>query len=581
MLGRKERVFKKHIAVSLDDLVPEDNFYRYVEAKLDLNFVRDLVKDSYSSQMGRPSIDPVVFFKLQLIMFFEGIRSERQLMRMVKMRLDHRWYIGYDLDEQVPNHSALTKIRQRYGLDTFIRFFEKIIDLCQTAGLIWGQELYFDGTKVRANADANRLVPRYYLEALQTVDGHVQGLFDAGLDTAAASPAGEDDQAVIEDDVQSNPAPRTSIRERLINKYRDARQVGAHGTSYERISDRKVSATDPDATLMRVGNTGRTMLGYHTHFVVDGGKARIILGSLVTPAAIMDNTPMLDMVRYSRFRFHLLPTIAVGDTKYGTASNIAGLEQDGIRAYLPRTDYATRSRLFRPDWFYYDPQTDCYICPRGYELHRHKLDNRDQVTVYRADHYHCHACQAKARCTTSSWGRAIRRSFFQEYLERAAEYRETDAYQKAMRKRQVWVEPLFGEAKEWHGMEKFRLRGHRKVNIEAMLIAAGLNLKRLLMHRGWGRRYGPAGSWALVLPIPTPPAEAYCLFLKYFTMLLKYISKPQPSINSSKLFGMEKIYCFFFDFFNKLVVYCHSYSPAVIITGLPDSSTTNRSAVYK
>ena len=109
MLGRKKRVCKVHSALSLEDLVPANHYYRQVEAKLDLSFVRELVQDGYSQRMGRPSIDPVVFFKLQLIMFFEGIRSERQLMEQVEVNLAHRWYIGYDLDEAVPDHSSLSK----------------------------------------------------------------------------------------------------------------------------------------------------------------------------------------------------------------------------------------------------------------------------------------------------------------------------------------------------------------------------------------------------------------------------------------------------------------------------------------
>ena len=122
MLGVKAKSFKRHSALSLDDLVPKDNFYRKLDAKLDLSFVRSLVQAHYAPSFGRPSIDPVVFFKLQLIMFFEGIRSERQLMDMVNMRLDHRWYLGYDLDEAVPDHSSLSKIRDRYGLDVFQQF---------------------------------------------------------------------------------------------------------------------------------------------------------------------------------------------------------------------------------------------------------------------------------------------------------------------------------------------------------------------------------------------------------------------------------------------------------------------------
>jgi transposase len=107
--------------------------------------VRDLVSDFYSD-LGRPSIDPVVFFKLQLIAFFEGIRSERQLMEMVNLNLAHRWYIGYDLDELVPDHSSLSKIRDRYGLGVFQLFFEEIVEKCIEVGLVWGEELYFDST---------------------------------------------------------------------------------------------------------------------------------------------------------------------------------------------------------------------------------------------------------------------------------------------------------------------------------------------------------------------------------------------------------------------------------------------------
>ena len=98
------------------------------------------VQESYAGS-GRPSIDPVMFFKLQLVMFFEDIRSERLLMRHVADRLSVRWYLGYDLNESLPDHSSLTRIRERYGVEVFRRFFEQIVELCQQAGLIWGKEL--------------------------------------------------------------------------------------------------------------------------------------------------------------------------------------------------------------------------------------------------------------------------------------------------------------------------------------------------------------------------------------------------------------------------------------------------------
>ena len=140
MLGPpKPRRLDKPIAVSLEDLVPQDNFYRHLEATLDLSFVRGWTRELYAAR-GRPSIDPVVFFKLQLVMFFEGIRSERKLIDTASLHLAHRWYLGYALDEDLPDHSSLTRIRQRLGIDVFQRFFEQIVDLCQEAGLVWGQD---------------------------------------------------------------------------------------------------------------------------------------------------------------------------------------------------------------------------------------------------------------------------------------------------------------------------------------------------------------------------------------------------------------------------------------------------------
>jgi hypothetical protein len=107
-------------------------------------------------------------------MFFEGMRSQRQLERVGSDRLSVRYSLGYDLSEPLPDHSSLTRIRERYGLDTFRRFFERIVEQCQKAGLIWGQELYFDGTQVEANADDDKMLPRLYVEAMQT---HLAALF--------------------------------------------------------------------------------------------------------------------------------------------------------------------------------------------------------------------------------------------------------------------------------------------------------------------------------------------------------------------------------------------------------------------
>jgi transposase len=126
--------------------------------------VRTLAQETYAHG-GRPSIDPVVFFKLQLVMFFDDIRSERQLLQMAADRLSVRWYLGYDLNEPLPDHSSLTRIRERYGIEIFRRFFEEITSQCQQAGLVWGKELYVDSTLVQANASVDSLKPRFAIEA--------------------------------------------------------------------------------------------------------------------------------------------------------------------------------------------------------------------------------------------------------------------------------------------------------------------------------------------------------------------------------------------------------------------------------
>jgi len=184
MLGPpKPRQLAEPIAVSLEDLVPTNQFYRHLETKLELGFVREWARELYAER-GRPSIDPVVFFKLQLIMFFEGIRSERRLIETANLNLAHRWYLGYALDEDLPDHSSLTRIRQRLGIDVFQRFFEQVVDLCQEAGLVWGRELYFDATKVEANAGIPSLVPRFYYEATT----HVADLFRDEVNDDALPP---------------------------------------------------------------------------------------------------------------------------------------------------------------------------------------------------------------------------------------------------------------------------------------------------------------------------------------------------------------------------------------------------------
>ncbi len=515
MMGTKARHFAPLTTVSLEELVPHDHFYRHLERTLDLSFVRDFVQQTYAGK-GRPSVDPVVFFKLQLVMFFEGIRSERQLMCHAADRLSIRWFLGYDLGEPLPDHSSLTRIRERYGVEIFRRFFDAIVEQCQQEKLVLGRELYIDSTQVNANADLDSLTPRFAVEARAAIQTHLAALFSeeesqqepqtAATEVVAASIDATFTEVMMcamptplpiplskaaqEELAQDNAARHDWIAE----EGRQQREI--HGL-YQRTADFKVSTTDPDATPMRLKGGG-THLGYHTHYVVDGGKARIILQVLVTPSEVMDNQPMRDLIFRTRFRWKLRPRHVTGDTKYGTIENIKVLEDAGIHAYVPLPDWEHQRPYFGPAQFSYDVEHDRYICPNGQLLHLTRMEYTGQKAEYSADAATCNACPLKAQCTPSDQGRQVHRSFHASYLERVRSYHQTEAYQKAMRKRKVWVEPLFAEAKDWHGLRRFRLRLLWRVNCEAVRIATGQNLKRLLKKRGWGRR-----------PFPT---EALCAF---------------------------------------------------------------------
>jgi transposase len=493
MMGIKERIFRPLPNLSLEELVPQENFYRHLERTLDLSFVRELVKDCYAS-CGRPSVDPVVFFRLQLVMFFEGIRSERQLMEVAADRLSVRWYLGYDLHESVPDHSSLTKIRERYGLEVFRRFFERIVEECFEAGLVWGKELYFDATKVEANASLESIAPRFAVEA------HLEELFEEENATDPRSGARRAAQEAHLEDVALPSATDKQLATENASKSdwisRDGRQQREmKGEWYRRTADLLASKTDPDASPMKRKGKDFSHLGYHAHYyVVDGGKSRVILGVLVTPFEVTENKPMLDLLWRSVFRWKVRPERVTGDSAYGTVENISAVEKVGIRAYMSLKGAGKGRPYFSKDEFTYDAKADLYRCPAGQSLRPAGRHAARSLIKYRADAGTCGACALKPKCTLSKKGREVLRYLDEEYVDRVKGYSGTYLYEKALRKRRVWVEPLFGEAKDWHGLRRFRLRRLEKVNVEALLIASGQNVKRLLGANRCGLRSLPQAT---------------------------------------------------------------------------------------
>jgi hypothetical protein len=431
------------------------------------------------------------------------------LVRVAADRLSVRWYLGYDLNEALPDHSSLTRIRQRYGLAVFRRFFEAIVEQCREAGLIWGKELYFGATQVKANASLDSVAPRFAIEA------HLGEMYtDVDAD---ASELDEGDAQPIELPVPIFEAERDQLARANEARHDWLARGGAPVRTiirdgYRRRSDFEASTTDPDAALM-ARKKGGLHLDHHDHYAVDGGKARIILEVLATPADVMENLPFLDMLWRACLRWQPRPAQATGDTTYGTIENIVAMKDQGIRAYVPLSEVGRRDGFLGWEAFAYDAERDIYTCPQGTVLRFGGDGYAAHVRTYRAPASACAACPIRARRTDNRQGRRRTRSFDQAHLDRVRGYHETAAYERVMAKRKAWVEPLFGEAKDWHGLERFRLRGLWKVKSEALMIAAGQNRKRLLRKRGWGRRTWPNRSseapwarWALRNQRPICPS---------------------------------------------------------------------------
>ncbi|QBD77277.1 hypothetical protein EPA93_15265 [Ktedonosporobacter rubrisoli] len=361
---------------------------------------------------------------------------------------------------------------------------------------------------------------RFAVEAREAIREHLAALFASEPATPEQTEETHGGSAVLEpispEEASPGPFPLpTSLSQTrrddlaadnaarhdwIAEEGRPQREV--HGT-YQRTADLRISTTDPDATPMRLKGGG-THLGYHTHYVVDGGRSRIILSVLVVPGEVNDNQPILDLIWRILFRWRLRPRQVTGDMMYGTIEIIKALEDAHIRAYIPVAERGQRAGYYGLAQFTYDAFHDQFTCPQGHILRpAYRLEGSQEVQ-YRADAAICNACPVKSACTESNRGRHVHHPFLADYLDRVKAYEAIFAYQKALNKRKVWVEPLFGEGKQWHGMRRFRLRRLWRVNCEALVIASGQNLKRLLQKRGWGRRPFPSEAVAMALPLASP-----------------------------------------------------------------------------
>jgi len=158
MQGKREEMqYQMTLLPPLESLVPAEFHLRRLNEVLDLSFVHEVVRDRYCQNNGRPSVDPEVIIRLFLMQAIEGISGVRELMRQVQMHLGYRWFIGYELDTKLPDHSTLSRALDRFGDEVFNELFERSIDQCRASGLIEGKVLHIDATTIRADIDKDRV----------------------------------------------------------------------------------------------------------------------------------------------------------------------------------------------------------------------------------------------------------------------------------------------------------------------------------------------------------------------------------------------------------------------------------------
>jgi len=443
MMGTKTYEEKMFYNFSLSKRIPADHVLRKVAEVLDLSFVRDMVAKTYS-HTGQPSIDPEVIFKMMLIGYLYGITSERRLADDIALNMAYLWYLGYDLDEATPDHSVISKARNRYGKEVFEQFFQQVLQKCVEAGLVRGEKVFADSTFIKANASLKSLVPRpEAVEPRYGVREYVERVFT---------------ENPVEEEAPTSSTPVPPKKEPLSNK--------TH-----------VSTSDPDASVISHGQKLRLGLYYKEHFTVDS-HARVVTAVEVTPGAVGDESQLPTLLDKQP-----VPVKEVcADSKYGTFDNYHRLIERGILPSIPPWEPGRPSdKHFSQKEFPYNASTDTYTCPNGKTLKRGNDQIRLNRLTYHARKRDCRVCPLRPQCISSPVGRRrIFRHIHTDAKDRAMLHLQTEHAKTTMRQRKVYAEWVNAESKNFHGLRRAVCRGLAKVTMQVLMIASVQNIKRLI-----------------------------------------------------------------------------------------------------
>ncbi|MGB3540823.1 MAG: IS1182 family transposase [Mesorhizobium sp.] len=431
--------------VTLEELVPKDHLLRKIERVIDFSFIHDLTAPLYSSDNGRPPLDPTLMFKALFVGYLFGVRSERQLVREIEVNVAYRWFLRLKLTDKVFDASTLSQNRRRRYRDETVAqsIFDRIVEQAILAGLVDGTVLYTDSTHLKANANKGK----YDLAMI----AKSRGDYWADLDRA------------IE-------AERTLHGQKPLKEKERQPQV----------KETKVSRTDPETGYMVREGKPKGFF-YLDHRTVDARHA-IITDTFATPANVHDSIVYLSRLdrQVDRFGFNVG---AVGlDAGYATPGIAKGLEEravHGVTGY--RNPTPPKPGMMRKSAFAYEADADAYRCPEG-QLLAYATTDRTGYRHYKSDPTVCRDCPLLASCTTSAnTTRLITRHVWAEARERTDANRKTAWGKAVYRRRKETVERSFADAKQLHGHRYARFRSLWRVRVQCLLAATAQNIKKIAL----------------------------------------------------------------------------------------------------
>lgn len=428
--------------VTIEELVPKDHLLRLIDRHIDFSFIRAKTQHLYCSDNGRPALDPVVLFKMLLLGYLFGIRSERRLIQEIQVNVAYRWFAGLNLTERVPDASTFSQNRRRRFAGTGIEqdIFDAIVEQAIRHGLIGGQVLYSDSTHLKASANKNRFVVH---EVEQKPAAYLAEL-DAAIDADRAE----------------HGKPPLKPRSEVVQ-----------------TKEIKVSTTDKDAGYMTREGKPQGFF-YLDHRTVDS-KHALITDTHVTAGNVHDSQPYLGRLDRQCERFELTP-LAVGlDAGYFTPMICNGLEQRGVYGVIGyRRPNHHDGYLYKRE-YHYDALRDGYMCPQGQFL-PYRTTNRMGYREYHSDPSQCRDCPLRNQCTKSAnHTKVVVRHVWDDAKERINTHRLTPQGKKIYERRKETVERSFADAKELHGHRYARFRGLEKVRAQCLMAATAQNIKKI------------------------------------------------------------------------------------------------------